>query len=317
MNPPAIGAPLGSGAAAPAVDIVIPVYNEAHVLAASIARLRHHLSEEFPLSWRITIADNASTDDTWAEASRLAALDCDVRAIHLDRKGRGRALRTAWSTSDAAVVAYMDVDLSTDLRALLPLVAPLVSGHSDIAIGSRLARGARTVRGPKREFVSRGYNSILRFVFRIGFRDAQCGFKAVRRPIVDRLLPEIEDESWFFDTELLLLAERNGLRISEVPVDWTDDPDSRVRIVRTAWDDLCGVARVARRFWTGRGDIELGDQRRVPVPSSPSGELVTFGRVGALSTLTAIGLVTLAAITGVAPRFMLVPAFIFRGEDAR
>jgi glycosyltransferase involved in cell wall biosynthesis len=234
--------------AAPVVDIVVPVYNEAHVLSASIRRLHGHLRHAFPFTWRITIADNASTDGTLREALALAALLPAVRVVHLDRKGRGRALRAAWSSSDAEVVAYMDVDLSTDLAALLPLVAPLVTGHSDVAIGSRLAPGARTVRGPKRELVSRVYNRMLHLAFRNRFRDAQCGFKAVRADVAQALLPEIEDEAWFFDTELLLLAEHNGLRITEVAVDWVDDPDTRVRIANTAWEDVKGMARVARRF---------------------------------------------------------------------
>jgi hypothetical protein len=138
----------------------------------------------------------------------------------------------------------MDVDLSTDLDALLPLVAPLVSGHSQVAVGSRLARGARVVRGPRREVISRIYNLILRSVLHLGVHDAQCGFKAVRTDALQTLLPEVEDESWFFDTELLVRAQRAGLRIVELPVDWVDDPDSRVDIVRTALDDLRGVARL-------------------------------------------------------------------------
>ena len=163
----------------PVVDIVIPVHNEAHVLEASVSRLYLYLSERFPLSWRITIVDNASTDETWATAGALAARVPGVRAIHLDRKGRGLALRSAWLASDARIVAYMDVDLSTDLGALLPLVAPLVSGHSDVAIGSRLAPSSRVARGaPKRELISRSYNLILKTVFGTHVRDAQCGFKA-------------------------------------------------------------------------------------------------------------------------------------------
>ena len=235
--------------AAPIVDIVVPVYDEAHVLAASVERLQRYLSEEFPFTWRIVIVDNASTDPTWAVATQLAVLYDHVSALHLDQKGRGRALRAAWSTSDAAVVAYMDVDLSTDLRALLPLVAPLVSGHSDLAIGSRLAPGARVVRGPRRELVSRIYNQLLRIVFHNRFRDAQCGFKAVRTAVARQLLPEVVDEAWFFDTELLLVAEHNGFRISEIPVDWIDDPDSRVKVIRTSIDDLKGMGRVAMEFW--------------------------------------------------------------------
>jgi hypothetical protein len=164
--------------------------------------------------------------------------------LTLDEKGRGRGRRAAWSASDARVVCYMDVDLSTDLRALLPLVAPLLSGHSDVAIGTRLAHGARVVRGPKRELISRSYNGLLHTVLRARFSDAQCGFKAVRRDVAGELLDAVRDDGWFFDTELLVLAQRCGMRIHEVPVDWADDPDSRVQIVATAWGDLRGVARL-------------------------------------------------------------------------
>ena len=226
------------------VDIVVPVYNEQAGLERSIRRLHRFLDIEFPFTWRIVIADNASTDDTPAIARVLARTLGGVQVLRLERKGRGRALRAAWSASDARVVAYMDVDLSTDLRALLPLVAPLLSGHSDLAIGTRLARGARVVRGPKRELISRAYNVILHTALRARFSDAQCGFKAVRREALPPLLAEVRDDAWFFDTELLVLAQRRGLRIHEVPVDWIDDPDSRVAIVRTALDDLRGVARL-------------------------------------------------------------------------
>jgi glycosyltransferase involved in cell wall biosynthesis len=236
----------------PAVDVVVPVFNEEAALERSVRRLHRYLSDEFPLTWRIVVADNASTDATPQIAARLAR---DLRGVHhlrLESKGRGLALRTAWSRSDAQVVAYMDVDLSTDLRALLPLVAPLVSGHSDVAIGTRLARSAQIVRGPKRELLSRGYNRILRTVLRARFSDAQCGFKALRTATAHELLGDVHDNGWFFDTELLYLAQRRGLRIHEVPVDWVDDPDSRVDIVRTAVDDLRGVARLLAGTSVGR-----------------------------------------------------------------
>jgi putative flippase GtrA len=231
--------------AAPEVEVVVPVYNEQAGLERSIRGLHRYLRSQFPFSWRIVIADNASTDATPAIAAELARELRGVEVLRLDRKGRGLALREAWSRSDARVVCYMDVDLSTDLRGLLPLVAPLLSGHSDVAIGSRLARGARVVRGPKRELISRGYNRILRTVLRARFSDAQCGFKAVRGEVARELLSDVLDDGWFFDTELLVLAQRRGLRIHEVPVDWVDDPDSRVDIVRTAIDDLRGVGRLA------------------------------------------------------------------------
>ncbi|HWC38202.1 MAG TPA: dolichyl-phosphate beta-glucosyltransferase [Acidimicrobiales bacterium] len=234
------------------VEVAVPVHNEERHLERSVRRLRHYLDERFPLTTVVTIADNASTDHTWSIASRLAGELEGVRAIHLDRKGRGRALRAVWGASRARVVAYMDVDLATDLDALLPLVAPLISGHSDVAIGSRLAPGARVVRGPKREVISRCYNLIVRTVLGSHCSDAQCGFKAVRTDAARALLPRIEDDEWFFDTELLVLAERCGLRIHEVAVDWVDGPESRVDIAQTAAADLKGIGRLVRGFATGR-----------------------------------------------------------------
>jgi glycosyltransferase involved in cell wall biosynthesis len=246
-------APRDAAATAPArpalpgarIDIVVPVYNEDASLEDSVRRLHEFLSDEMPYAWRIVIADNASTDATLAIARALAFELDHVTVLHLERKGRGRALRAAWTASDADVLCYMDVDLSTDLRALLPLVAPLISGHSEVAIGSRLASGAQVVRGPKRELISRCYNRLLHYGLRARFSDAQCGFKAIRADAARRLLPAIEDESWFFDTELLVLAQRRRMRIHEVAVDWIDDPDSRVDIVSTALADLRGVLRLA------------------------------------------------------------------------
>jgi glycosyltransferase involved in cell wall biosynthesis len=229
----------------PAVDIVVPVYNEEQTLERSIRRLHTFLRSNLPFTWRIVIADNASIDRTRAIADELAAELPGVEVRHLSEQGRGRALRTAWSESDAEVVCYMDVDLSTGLNALLPLVAPLVSGHSDIAIGTRLAHSSRVVRGRKREIISRSYNRLLHVALGARFSDAQCGFKALRSDIARELLPEVRDQGWFFDTELLILAQRRRLRIHEVPVDWIDDPDSRVDVVSTARDDLRGVARLA------------------------------------------------------------------------
>ena len=229
----------------PAVDIVVPVYNEEQALERSIRRLHTFLRANLPFAWRIVIADNASIDRTLAVANGLAADLPGVEVRHLSEKGRGRALRTTWSESDADVVCYMDVDLSTGLNALLPLVAPLVSGHSDVAIGTRLAHTSRVVRGRKREIISRSYNRLLHLALGARFSDAQCGFKALRADVARELLPEVRDEGWFFDTELLILAQRRRLRIHEVPVDWIDDPDSRVDVVSTALDDLRGVARLA------------------------------------------------------------------------
>ena len=243
------------------LEIVIPVYNEAEQLAASVTALCSYLDTSFPLLTTVTIADNASTDGTGLIADELASTFPRVRTIHLEQKGRGRALRAAWTGSTAPVVSYMDVDLATGLDALLPLVAPLVSGHSDLSIGSRLAPGAHVVRGAKREVISRSYNLLVRSVLATACTDAQCGFKAMRREAAAELLPLVEDEEWFFDTELLVTARRLGLRIHEVPVDWVDDTDSRVEVLHTALKDLRGVVRMLGRRARGR----------VAGPPSPAG----------------------------------------------
>ncbi len=273
------------------LDVVVPVYNEQESLENSVRVLHATLSAQFDDPWRITIADNASTDDTARLAARLAAELPEVEVLHLDEKGRGRALKRAWLASAAEVVAYVDVDLSTDLRALPPLVAPLLSGHSDIAIGTRLGRGSRVVRGAKREFVSRGYNLLLRRAMGVTFTDAQCGFKAMRRDVAQRVLPLVEDTGWFFDTELLIIAERAGLRIHEVPVDWIDDENSSVDIVATAIADLKGLVRVWRSILSGRIPLEevyaeLGRQPFAPArPPSFFGQVIRFGIIGGFSTI--------------------------------
>jgi putative flippase GtrA len=257
--------PLAATSTSPAVDVVVPVHNEANDLRPSVQRLHRYLRTSFPFSFRITIADNASTDGTWQIAEGLAAQFPDVTAVRLEQKGRGRALAATWGASDAHVLCYMDVDLSTDLAALLPLVAPLLSGHSDLAIGTRLSGSARVVRGSKREIISRCYNALLHATLSTRFSDAQCGFKAIRADRARELLPHVRDTAWFFDTELLVLAQRSGMRIHEVPVDWVDDPDSRVDIVPTAIADLRGVARLAA----------AGTAR----------QLRRFGGIGVLSTI--------------------------------
>ncbi|MGB8201396.1 MAG: dolichyl-phosphate beta-glucosyltransferase, partial [Pseudonocardiaceae bacterium] len=237
------------------VDVVVPVYNEERALPGCLEVLRSYLDDQFPFEWTITVVDNASTDGVLRVAKELAECDDRVRVLHLDRKGRGLALRTAWEYSDADVVVYMDVDLSTSLDALLPLVVPLVNGHSDIAIGSRLAPGARTVRSPRREVISRCYNVMIRLTHGARFSDAQCGFKAARAEVIRPLLAHVRDDGWFFDTELLLLAEYNGLRVQEIPVDWVEDLDSRVRVLPTAVADIRGLVRVARAKVTGAARV--------------------------------------------------------------
>jgi putative flippase GtrA len=287
----------------PVLEVVIPVHNEEAALADAVHRVTRHL-ETLPWTWQVTIADNASTDATPIVARRLAHEYAGVRVVTLAEKGRGRALKRVWSESDALVLAYMDVDLSTDLNALLPLVAPLFSGHSDLAIGSRLTRGSNVVRGPRRELVSRGYNVLLRSTLRARFSDAQCGFKAIRRPVAQALLPLVEDDTWFFDTELLVLAERSGMRIHEVPVDWVDDPDSRVDVLHTALDDLRGIRRLGWSLLTGRLPLaavsaELGRTRASAAAGRTGSQVAIFALIGLASTAAyAVLYLLLRTVTG-------------------
>jgi hypothetical protein len=275
----------GGHAPAPQVEVVVPVYNEAASLEAGVTTLRRYLDRAFPFRTLVTIVDNGSTDGTALVAQRLASTLDGVQAMILSRKGRGFALRTAWSASAAEVVAYMDVDLSTSLSALLPLVASVLSGHSDLSVGTRLARGSRVIRGPKRELISRAYSRIVRLSLRSNLTDFQCGFKAIRRERAMQILPLIEDNEWFFDTELIVTAERLGVRISETPVDWIDDPSSSVDIVATAAGDLRGIWRMARHRHLERGRAH----RSVTVPdtvAATTDQLLSFAGVGVLSTLS-------------------------------
>jgi glycosyltransferase involved in cell wall biosynthesis len=259
--------------ARPAVEIVIPVYNEERTLAASVRKLHRYMRREFTFVFRLTIADNASVDGTLAKAQALAEELSEVEVLHLDQKGRGRALRAAWMSSEAEVVAYMDVDLSTELSALPSLLVPLLQRRADVAIGTRLAPGAEVTRGLKRELISRSYNVLLRVGLGVGFSDAQCGFKALRRELVAPLLGCVQDERWFFDTELLYQAERAKLAIHEVPVRWVDDADSRVQIVATAREDLRGIRRL-RHAAPNRAE---GSDAIIAAPASKQRGLATGG----------------------------------------
>ena len=220
--------------------------NEERDLAASTATLQTFLSNNLTgHQWRILIADNGSTDSTLDIAKGLAEEHSRIRYLHLDQRGRGRALSKAWLDSDADILAYMDVDLSTDLSAVPEMVKAIDGGGYDLAIGSRLKRGAQVIgRPPHRELISRAYNLLVRSMFITRLRDYQCGFKAISRGAAQALIPLVQDTGWFFDSELLILAEKNGYRIKEVPVRWTDDPDTRVKIVSTAYGDFKGLLRL-------------------------------------------------------------------------
>ncbi len=248
------------------VDIVIPVLNEAHVLEASVAKIRRFAERNLPYRWQVVVADNGSTDGTWELAQSLAQKDERVRAVHLKQRGRGRALRLAWTDSDADACCYMDVDISTDLQHLPPLLAGVLEEGCGVATGSRLLRLSQVERSAKRELISRCYNLFVRLALSTTFSDAQCGFKAVSRRVIEEIVPRIEDENWFFDTELLVLAERNGHKIKDIPVKWNEDADSRVKIVQTVWEDIQGVFRLRRTLARAHRDSE---QDPVPPTEAP------------------------------------------------
>lgn len=245
------------------VDIVIPVLNEAHVLKHSIGMLHNFLeTNEFPYRWQIVIVDNGSTDGTIEKAKELSREYPEVQSLHLTQRGRGRALRHAWLQSRADIVAYMDVDLSTDLKHLRPLIDSIAIDGHDVATGSRLQAKSETTRSAKREFISRVYNFMVKAMLFTRFSDAQCGFKAMSRRAVEHIIPQVEDQSWFFDTELLVLAERQGYRIADIPVRWIEDDDSRVKIFKTGWDDIKGLVRVRRALWSSKYGSLTADPKR-------------------------------------------------------
>jgi glycosyltransferase involved in cell wall biosynthesis len=234
------------------VDIVIPVLNEAHVLEKSVNTVLAYAGSHLPYRWQIVVVDNGSTDGTQEVARRIAARESRVRFVYLQQRGRGRALRHAWLQSTADVVCYMDVDLSTQLGHLPELIRSVALGGYDVATGSRLMRNSATTRSFRREIISRIYNVFVKAVLATRFSDAQCGFKAVSRRAVETIVPYIEDQSWFFDTELLVLAEKQGYPIKDIPVVWVEDDDSRVKILKTGWEDIKGVFRLRRQLWSGR-----------------------------------------------------------------
>ncbi len=237
-------------------DILLPVYNEEHVLEKSVNTLRKFLQDNVTeFDWIISIGDNASIDNTLEVARELEKQFEDVRVFHLDQKGRGRMVKYAWQESEADILSYMDIDLSTDLEALPPMIMAVIEGY-DVVIGSRQYKGAKVERSFKREAISRGYIWMLKLLLGFPFTDAQCGFKAVSKQLVKDLFPMIEDDEWFFDTELLYLAYRNGYKVKELPVRWIEDTDSRVKIARTAWLDIKGIFRMRKYERLGKIKIK-------------------------------------------------------------
>ncbi|MBI2835652.1 MAG: glycosyltransferase [Acidobacteria bacterium] len=246
-----------------AIDVVIPVLNEAHVLEANVRKVHAFFGGAVPHRWRIVIAENGSTDETVDVGRRIADALPHVEVIVVPERGRGRALQRAWGASPADIVCYTDVDLSTDLEAFPRLFRALIDDRYDIAIGTRLARESKTTRSLKRQLISLAYNALLKVALKVGFTDAQTGFKAITKEIVRNVLPLVEDQSWFLDTEMLVIAEWMGYRIADIPIVWVEDDDSRVKIMRTAWEDVKGVIRLRRHKQTilGRAGVLMATRQ--------------------------------------------------------
>ena len=240
------------------VDVVIPVFNEEKALPRNIVILADFLKANLRNPWQIIIADNASTDNTRSVSEMLTERYSGINYLHIPQKGRGRALKAAWLDSTADIVSYMDVDLSTDLSYFPTLVGSLEEGYQ-VAIGDRLGKGSRVTRSLKREFISRGYNLLIKSMFFVPFQDAQCGFKALTRKTAQAILPHIKNDNWFFDTELLIIAAKRGYKINSVPVKWDDDPTSTVHITSTATEDIKGLLR-----------LRFGGIPKVPPPDTDS-----------------------------------------------
>jgi glycosyltransferase involved in cell wall biosynthesis len=234
----------------PSALVVLPVYNEEKVLRQSVQKLTAFLHEYDRYTWNIVIADNNSNDGTRDIGQALESENHLVQYLHIPRKGRGIALRTAWEQTDCDFVSYMDIDLSTGLDALINAMDLLNEG-ADIAVGTRLAKESRTTRCLKREFISRSYNIVIKLSLGTSFNDAHCGFKTGRREVIQKILPYIDDNEWFFDTELLFYGEKLGYKIVEIPVTWIEDPDTKAKIFKDAYDDLRGLYRL--RFQNNLG----------------------------------------------------------------
>ena len=223
--------------------IVLPVYNEEKALSTSVKKLMIFLQNYGNYIWEIVIADNNSKDATGDIGRRLEAENPSVKYLYIPRKGRGIALRTAWEQTDCDFVSYMDIDLSTGLEALIRAM-DLLKGGADIVVGNRLAQDSNTTRCLKREFISQSYNIVIKLALGTHFHDAHCGFKTGRREVIQKLLPYIADNEWFFDTEILFYAEKLGYKIREIPVTWLEDPDTKAKIFKDAYDDLRGLYRL-------------------------------------------------------------------------
>ncbi len=233
------------------LTLLLPAYNEATVLPWSVRTLSTYAEGALAeYDWRIVVVDNGSSDNTPAVIADLQKTVPKLTLLRLVEKGRGRALKQAWSELDYDVSAYMDVDLAVALDAVKPLVDAVASHSADIAVGSRYAPGASIQRSFFRSITSVGYNFLTKVTIHLRTRDAQCGFKAIRKSVATTLLPLVHDTKWFFDTELLAFAEHRKFRVREIPVAWVETRPalrkSKVKVFRTIIDYLVDLLRLRR-----------------------------------------------------------------------
>jgi glycosyltransferase involved in cell wall biosynthesis len=233
------------------VEIVIPCLNEEVVLEENTIELHSFLKKNCAIPWQITIFSNGSTDRTVEIGTQLAKRFKQIKFIHIPIRGRAKVLRMAWQASKASIVGYMDADLSTGLDALPKCLDAIMTGKADIAIGCRLTAEANVERSPFREFLSRGYNVLIKFFFPTRIKDAQCGFKFFRAPVARFLLPHVYDNKWFFDTENLLIAERCGFSVAQIPVEWAERKESKVRVSTIVFDYIFNLIKIRSRCWFG------------------------------------------------------------------
>jgi len=223
------------------INITIPVYNEEKRMGDNVLKLYHYIKSSLKYPFEIIIADNGSTDNTPAIAKQLSYKYPEIKLLHIEQKGKGIAINTSWSRSKADILSFMDVDLSADLKHFQQLIDAILKDGYDITIGSRLITHKKVKRSLKREIISRCYSFLLKLAFFVKFHDAPCGFKAIKKEAADRLLPLINDAGWFFDSKLLIIGEKLGFKIKEIPIEWIDDPGSKVNIPGTAYEYLKAI----------------------------------------------------------------------------
>ncbi|MBD3359736.1 MAG: glycosyltransferase [Candidatus Buchananbacteria bacterium] len=228
--------------------LALPVYNEEKVLEKSVLKLYNYFKNNIKDDWQIVIVNNASIDKTKKVADSLAQKFLKVDSLNLEDKGRGNALKNVWQKYEADIYAYCDIDLATDIFAFKKLFNSIINGSANIAIGARYIKGSQTKRTLNRLIYSKVYIFLVRLFFPTKIKDFQCGFKAVDKKTVSEILPLVKDKEWFFDTELLLIAEKNDFKIKEIAVQWKENPETKVKFIRTIYDYIENLIKFKKYY---------------------------------------------------------------------